>query len=37
MGIKVDGYKVIYNTGSNAGQEIYYLYFHVLSRFKNDK
>ncbi|BCG49576.1 histidine triad nucleotide-binding protein [Candidatus Profftella armatura (Diaphorina cf. continua)] len=36
-GDRIGGYKVICNTGPNAGQEIYHLHFHILSTFKHDK
>ncbi|MEN3013603.1 MAG: histidine triad nucleotide-binding protein [Endomicrobiia bacterium] len=31
IGITKDGYRVVINTGKNAGQEINHLHFHVLA------
>lgn len=30
LGLDVDGYRVITNTGANGGQEIPYVHFHIL-------
>ncbi|KGE71612.1 histidine triad nucleotide-binding protein [Spirochaeta lutea] len=30
LGLETDGYRVVFNTGSNGGQEVPYLHAHIL-------
>ena len=35
-GLKADGFNIIINNGSAAGQTIYHFHFHIIPRFEKD-
>jgi len=35
-GLKADGYNILSNNGSAAGQSVFHCHFHIIPRFKTD-
>lgn len=34
--VKADGFNIISNNGSSAGQTVYHFHYHIIPRFEND-